>query len=82
MKAQQKDRISYFLTHLVFFLRVGCFEFLSFLLCVRTGKLFTSIFTAGTFLTDSKLLPNVKMSPPTNKGNQLFCSVYFETSLL
>lgn len=32
--------------------------------CVRTGKLFTSIFTksspAGTFLSDSELLPNTE----------------------
>lgn len=53
----------------------GVFEFLSSW-SVRTGKLFTSIFTnsspAGTFLSDSKLLPNTE----ENKWEKLLCYDY------
>lgn len=52
------------------------FEFLS-LWSVRTGKLFTSIFTksspAGTFLSDCKLVPNTE----ENKREKLPCYEYW-----
>lgn len=74
MKAQKNRIALYFPNHLfcVYVWERDVFEFLS-LSSVRTGKLFTSIFTksspAGTFLSDSKLLPNTE----ENKWEKLLC---------